>query len=419
MLEVLEELEVNMQYLGVTGVEDQLQVHVAEVIAKMRESGMAVWMITGDKVETAQCIAISTGLKDVYQRFYIITEVETEEELDKKLFDFKTRHNEVLVIDGKTMNFAFEKYQKTFIEIASAAPAVVCCRVSPTQKTSIVEALKKYTNKRIAAIGDGGNDVGMIQAAHVGIGIVGKEGKQAALASDFSINEFQVIEELILWHGRLSYKRTAKLSHFVFHRGLIISFIQALFIALTHYSAIPLYNGYLTLGYATIFTMCPVLSLVLDIDIDRSLANSFPPLYKTLAKGRELNLTMFCIWVWKSIYQGSVIVLLGLVLFGSQNFTNMVAITFTSLILTEWLNIVTEIEKWHLIMIISEISSVFFYAISIFLLREYFDLSYIISLDFAWKVLVIISASWAPTYLTRIIWTKCNPEAHQKIQKLH
>jgi len=97
----------------------------------------------------------------------------------------------------------------------------------------------------------------------------------------------------------------------------------------------------------------------------------------------------------------------------------MVAITFTSLILTEWLNIVTEIEKWHLIMIISEISSVFFYAISIFLLREYFDLSYIISLDFAWKVLVIISASWAPTYLTRIIWTKCNPEAHQKIQKLH
>ena len=157
----------------------------------------------------------------------------------------------------------------------------------------------------------------MIQAAHVGIGIVGKEGKQASLASDFSINEFQVIEELILWHGRLSYKRTAKLSHFVFHRGLIISIIQALFIALSHYSAIPLYNGFLTLGYATIFTMCPVLSLILDIDIDRSLANSFPPLYKDLAKGRQLNLTMFAIWVWKSIYQGSVIVLLGLCLFGS------------------------------------------------------------------------------------------------------
>lgn len=105
--------------------------------------------------------------------------------------------------------------------------------------------IKKYTSKRVCSIGDGGNDVGMIQAAHVGIGIVGKEGKQASLASDFSINEFRMIEELILWHGRLSYKRTAKLSHFVFHRGLIISIVQALFIALAHYAAIPIYNGFL------------------------------------------------------------------------------------------------------------------------------------------------------------------------------
>jgi len=139
--------------------------------------------------------------------------------------DFSGRNNDVLVIDGNTINFAFEVFPKHFIEVATAAPAVVCCRVSPTQKATIVEMIKKYTKMRICAIGDGGNDVGMIQEAHVGIGIVGKEGMQAALAADFQINEFSVIEELILWHGRLSYKRTAKLGQFVFHRGLIIAII--------------------------------------------------------------------------------------------------------------------------------------------------------------------------------------------------
>ena len=86
--------------------------------------------------------------------------------------------------------------------------------------------MKKYTNTRTLSIGDGGNDVGMIQEAHVGVGIVGKEGKQASLAADFSILEFRALKLLLLWHGRLSYKRSAVLAQFVIHRGLIISIIQ-------------------------------------------------------------------------------------------------------------------------------------------------------------------------------------------------
>ena len=136
----------------------------------------------------------------------------------------------VLVIDGNTMNIALlPENEKLFFEVASKAPAVVCCRCSPTQKTLIVRGMKTHTTKRTAAIGDGGNDVGMIQEAHLGIGIVGKEGKQASLAADFSILEFKVIKLLLLWHGRLSYKRSAVLSQFVIHRGLIISIIQIIF----------------------------------------------------------------------------------------------------------------------------------------------------------------------------------------------
>lgn len=86
--------------------------------------------------------------------------------------------------------------------------------------------MKKYSNKTTCGIGDGGNDVGMILEAHCGVGIVGKEGMQASLAADFSILEFKALRLLLLWHGRLSYKRSAVLSQFVIHRGLIISIIQ-------------------------------------------------------------------------------------------------------------------------------------------------------------------------------------------------
>ena len=89
--------------------------------------------------------------------------------------------------------------------------------------------IRKYTNKRTAAIGDGGNDVAMIQEANVGIGIVGKEGKQASLAADYSITKFKHLNLLLLWFGRLSYKNTATISKFIIHRGLIISFIQVKF----------------------------------------------------------------------------------------------------------------------------------------------------------------------------------------------
>lgn len=140
----------------------------------------------------------------------------------------------------------------------------MCCRVSPTQKAVITEGVKAYTDKIVLGIGDGGNDVGMIQAADVGVGIVGKEGKQAALASDFSIMKFKYLSKLLLWHGRLSYKNTSLMSQFVIHRGLIISVIQTIFSLIFYSIAIPIYNGYLMLGYTTVYTMFPVFCIVFD-----------------------------------------------------------------------------------------------------------------------------------------------------------
>jgi phospholipid-translocating ATPase len=144
--------------------------------------------------------------------------------------------------------------------------------------------IKEYTKKKVLCIGDGGNDVSMIQAADVGVGIVGKEGKQASLAADFSVTQFSHLTKLLLWHGRNSYKRSAKLSQFVIHRGLIISIMQAVFSAMLYFAPIAIYQGMLIVGYATIYTNAPVFSLVLDQDVSEEIAMIYPELYKDLTK---------------------------------------------------------------------------------------------------------------------------------------
>mmetsp|Transcript_9832 Transcript_9832/g.14665 ORF Transcript_9832/g.14665 Transcript_9832/m.14665 type:complete len:1003 (+) Transcript_9832:12-3020(+) len=414
---VVESLEENLSSLGVTGVEDKLQHDVPQTIENMRNAGMSVWILTGDKVETAECIAISTRLKTKNQRFYEICNVRDPLELEAKFKEYPelSVKSLVLVIDGTTLQVALSQFEKEFIEVASLAPAVVCCRVAPTQKTQIVEALKKYKKERVCSVGDGGNDVGMIQAAHIGIGIEGKEGKQASLAADFSISEFKSLNRLILWHGRLSYKRTAKLGQFVFHRGLIISVIQFCFSCMFYFSPIPLYNGFLMLGYTTIYTMMPVFSLVLDEDASIKAIMQFPNLYASIQNGKALSWYLFLVWVWKSFYQGGSIIVLSLYLFPDTNFVNIVAITFTALIFTELLNVVTEIDNFHWGMGVSEVVTIIIYTTSMFVQKNYFDLEFVFSWDFVWRVAVITSVSWLPIHLIRVTMDKLDPEDRQKV----
>jgi phospholipid-translocating ATPase len=123
----------------------------------------------------------------------------------------------------------------------------------------------------VLGIGDGGNDVGMIQTADIGIGIVGKEGMQAALAADLSIKEFSDLKTLLFWYGRLTYIRSSLLASFIIHRGFIIAIIQIIFSCIFYYVSIPVFNSYLQLGYATIFTFWPVFALILSKDVSVNL----------------------------------------------------------------------------------------------------------------------------------------------------
>ena len=427
---IIEKLENNMDFLCVTGVEDLLQDKVDSTIENLRNAGIKIWMLTGDKVETATCISISAGIKSKKQRLFYVrsdiidknneeyNEISHADSIKKELenYSFLEKNRYVLIIDGDSLNIAMNNFEKLFFEIAMHAPSVVCCRCSPTQKAKIVRAMKKYSEgKRCCSIGDGGNDVAMIQEADVGIGIVGKEGLQASLAADFSITKFMHLDHLILWYGRLSYKNTATVSKFVIHRGLIISLIQFIFSIIFYCSAVPIYNGMLILGYSSIYTNLPVITLLLDRDTDMRNVMKFPDLYRKLLQGRELSIKTFLWWFWKSLFQASVIMIGAIFLFGDMLYIKIATITFTALIFAELLNVYTEIKKFHKYMLISLFITLLIYLLSLIFLKEILDVYYIYDLITISKILMLTIVSWIPFYISYKFKSYCYPEAYEKL----
>ncbi|XP_061903145.1 probable phospholipid-transporting ATPase IIB isoform X4 [Entelurus aequoreus] len=368
---VVESLERELELLCLTGVEDQLQADVRPTLELLRNAGIKIWMLTGDKLETATCIAKSSHLVSRHQDIHVFPPVTSRGEAHLELNAFRRKHDCALVISGDSLEVCLRYYEHEFVELACQCPAVVCCRCSPTQKAQIVTLLQQHTANRTCAIGDGGNDVSMIQAADCGIGIEGKEGKQASLAADFSITQFKHIGRLLMVHGRNSYKRSAALGQFVMHRGMIISAMQAVFSSIFYFASVPLYQGFLMVGYATIYTMFPVFSLVLDQDVKPEMALLYPELYKDLTKGRSLSFKTFLVWVLVSVYQGGILMYGALVLFESE-FVHVVAISFTALILTELLMVALTVRTWHWLMVLAQFLSLGCYLASLAFLNEYF-----------------------------------------------
>ncbi|CAG9863244.1 unnamed protein product [Phyllotreta striolata] len=412
--QVVESLEREMELLCITGVEDKLQDNVRATLELLRNAGIKIWMLTGDKLETATCIAKSSSLVSRTQGLHVLKKVVTRTDAHLELNAYRRKQDCALVISGESLEVCLSYYQPEFMELATAAPAVVCCRCSPTQKAQVVQLIQKHTGKRTAAVGDGGNDVSMIQQADAGIGIEGREGKQASLAGDFSIPQFANLSRLLLVHGRKSYKRSASLAQFVIHRGLIISTMQAVFSSVFYLSSVALYQGFLMVGYATVYTMFPVFSLVLDQDVSAEIALTYPELYKELAKGRSLSFKTFFMWVLISIYQGGVIMYGALLLFEDE-FIHIVAISFTSLILTELIMVALNIRTWHYLMVLAELFSLGLYALSLIILHDYFDSDFIRTKDFFWKVVVITLISCLPLYILKFLRKKFSPPSYSKL----
>ncbi|OCL04095.1 phospholipid-translocating P-type ATPase-like protein [Glonium stellatum] len=413
---VKEYLEHDLELLGVTGVEDKLQKDVKPSLELLRNAGIKIWMLTGDKVETARCVAVSSKLVARGQYVHTIAKMKRKDLAHDSLDFLRGKPDACLLIDGESLALMLNHYRESFISVAVLLPTVVACRCSPTQKADIAKLIREYTKKRICCIGDGGNDVSMIQAADVGVGIVGKEGRQASLAADFSIEQFCYLTKLLVWHGRNSYKRSAKLAQFVIHRGLIISICQTVFSIASDFEPIALYRDWLLVGYSTIYTMAPVFSLVLDRDVDESVANLYPELYAELTTGRSLSYRTFFVWVLVSIYQGSMIQGLSQILVNLDLFTRMVSVSYTVLVLNELIMVAMEVTTWHWVMIASIVGTAGIYFGSLPFLGEYFDLAYLMSIAFWWKLVVVAAVSLVPPYAFKILGRTLRPPSYRKVR---
>jgi len=408
--------EGGLDTLGVTGVEDKLQDDVKITLEALRNAGIKIWMLTGDKVETAKSVAISSRLFTKYNSIMTITGVKTRQEAEDALKRVQ-RAKDCLVIDGESLRVLMELYRIPFIEAACKLLSVACCRCSPTQKAEIAKTIHAVTKKRVCCIGDGGNDVSMIQQANVGIGVIGKEGKQASLAADFSINEFKPVIDLILWHGRNSYKNTSKLAQFIIHRGVTLGVAQGIFSSLFAFCPISIYQGKISIGYVTFYTFLPVFSIVLSKDMSKKLARKFPELYGEVASGSMLNNKTFSMWMCMGYYQGVVIMVFTLYFFETM-LLQLVSITFSCLVLNELLMVFLFVTKMHRFMVIGQGLSIFMYLLSFSLLSDEIQIPSEWVSFFSHILLVNIMAILPA--VCQLVWKLwMNPPTYRRIQAIY
>uniref|UniRef100_A0A3P9HYL8 Phospholipid-transporting ATPase n=1 Tax=Oryzias latipes TaxID=8090 RepID=A0A3P9HYL8_ORYLA len=300
--ECYELLEKNLMLLGATAIEDRLQAGVPETIATLMKADIKIWVLTGDKQETAINIGYSCRLVTHGMSLIIVN----EDSLDatratltahcSSLGDSLRKENELaLVIDGQTLKYALSfELRQAFLDLALSCKAVICCRVSPLQKSEIVDMVKKHVKAITLAIGDGANDVGMIQTAHVGVGISGNEGMQATNSSDYSIAQFSYLEKLLLVHGAWSYNRVTKCILYCFYKNVVLYIIELWFAFVNGFSGQILFERWCIGLYNVIFTALPPFTLgIFDRPCSQQNMLRFPQLYRITQNAEGFNTKVF------------------------------------------------------------------------------------------------------------------------------
>ncbi|KAK3275786.1 hypothetical protein CYMTET_16101, partial [Cymbomonas tetramitiformis] len=280
---------------GVLAIEDRLQEAVPETVEMLQRAGIALWMLTGDKRSTALNIAKAAGILPSQSTLLHVqggTEKEIELSLHDALAEAETQDTSntpvVMVVEGSCLDAIVEEQPHLFSQVALLVDAVVCCRVTPSQKARISE-LACQCGQRVLAIGDGANDVAMIQEAHVGVGLSGCEGLQAARAADFSFAKFHCLQRLLLIHGRSAYQRTCFISQFCFYKSLLLSFTQILYAFSSAFSGSSLFSSFTIMAYNVVYTSFPVLGYLFNKDLQDSTVLANPHLYRLCQNDSALN----------------------------------------------------------------------------------------------------------------------------------
>ncbi|CAN6669942.1 phospholipid-transporting ATPase Dnf1p [Trichomonascus vanleenenianus] len=331
MEEVADSIERELTLLGGTAIEDRLQEGVPQAISLLGDAGIKLWVLTGDKVETAINIGFSCNLLDNGMELLVLrvedgSKASTERLISEYLhkyfnmtgsdeeLDFARQDHSppspqyAVIIDGDTLKLALDDNIKTkLLLLCKQCRAVLCCRVSPAQKAAVVRLVKTTLGVMTLSIGDGANDVSMIQEADVGVGIAGEEGRQAVMSSDYAIGQFRFLTRLLLVHGRWSYRRLAEMIPNFFYKNVVFT------LALFWYGISSSFDGAYLFEYTYVmffnlaFTSLPVIAMgVLDQDVDDRLSLAVPQLYRRGILRLEWTQKKFWIYMFDGAYQSFV-----------------------------------------------------------------------------------------------------------------
>ncbi|XP_051239576.1 probable phospholipid-transporting ATPase VD [Dicentrarchus labrax] len=332
LLESAQRLETNLTLLGTTGIVDRLQEEVPETIEALQRAGIKVWVLTGDKKETAiniayackllrpndQLLTASCGSKDACAALLEQLKLEVQSgEGSLTVLTAAGDHEEsslgsaagfVLVIDGRTLDWALQEELKSdFLELSCRCNAVICCRSTPLQKSQVVRLVRDQLGVMTLAVGDGANDVSMIQVADVGIGISGQEGMQAVMSSDFAISRFKHLSKLLLVHGHWCYSRLANMILYFIYKNVMYVNLLFWYQFFCGFSGSVMSNSWVLILFNLLFTSVPPLIFgVLDRDTPADTLMELPELYRVAQTSKVYVPYMFWVTVLDAFYQSLV-----------------------------------------------------------------------------------------------------------------
>ncbi|OQE18015.1 hypothetical protein PENSTE_c019G07314 [Penicillium steckii] len=341
---VSSKIEQELMLLGGTAIEDRLQDGVPDTIQLLADAGIKLWVLTGDKVETAINIGFSCNLLNNNMELIVLNVAEGQHdqasaELDKHLQTFGLTGSDeeliaaredhtppeathAVIVDGETLKLMLaDELKQKFLLLCKQCKAVLCCRVSPSQKAAVVNMVRHGLNIMALSIGDGANDVAMIQEADVGVGIAGEEGRQAVMSSDYAIGQFRFLQRLLLVHGRWSYRRLGECTANFFYKNLVWTF------ALFWYCVYNDFDGSYLFDYTYIvlvnlaFTSLPVIFMgIFDQDVDDKVSLAVPQLYMRGIERKEWSQLKFWMYMADGLYQSIICFFLPYELYSVANF---------------------------------------------------------------------------------------------------
>ncbi|XP_007456081.1 PREDICTED: probable phospholipid-transporting ATPase FetA-like [Lipotes vexillifer] len=338
---VCEEIEKDLMLLGATAIDDKLQDGVPETIITLNKAKIKIWVLTGDKQETAVNIAYACNIFEDEMDGMFIVEGKDDETVRQELrsarekmkpesllesdpvnsylttnprMPFKIPEempngNYGLIINGYSLAHALEgNLELELLRTACMCKGVICCRMTPLQKAQVVELVKRYKKAVTLAIGDGANDVSMIKAAHIGVGINGQEGMQAMLNGDYAFSQFRYLQRLLLVHGRWSYNRMCKFLSYFFYKNFAFTLVHFWYAFYSGFSAQTVYDTWFITFYNLVYTSLPVLGLSLfDQDVNETWSLRFPELYEPGQHNLYFNKKEFVKCLMHGIYSSLVL----------------------------------------------------------------------------------------------------------------